>query len=81
MWPEALPALGIIAGAITFAGAGLHFLNRLERGGKVSSCFQSAIFRGLEYFQNKRWSVDGWDRRMMARDERITGSKYKQQVH
>ncbi|CAI8051162.1 hypothetical protein GBAR_LOCUS28030 [Geodia barretti] len=62
MWPEALPALGIIAGAITFAGAGLHFLNRWERGGK-----------------NKRWSVDGWDRRMMARDARITGSKYKQQ--
>ena len=80
MWPEALPALGIIAGAITFAGAGLHFLNRWERGGKVSSCFQAAIFT-TNYLQNKRWSVDGWDRRMMARDERITGSKYKQQVH
>ena len=35
MWPEALPALGIIVAAITFAGSGLHFLNRLERGGKV----------------------------------------------
>ena len=83
MWPEALPALGIIAGAITFAGAGLHFLNRWERGGKVSSCVQPAIFKILIIlpdFQNKRWSVDGWDKRMMARDERITGSKYKQQV-
>lgn len=37
MWPEALPSFIIIAGAIAFAGTGLHFLNRLERGGKASS--------------------------------------------
>ena len=42
MWPEALPSFAIIAGALVFAGAGLHFLNRLERGGKVGS----RIFRG-----------------------------------
>ena len=43
MWPEALPALGIIAAAIVFAGTGLHFLNRWERGGKASRYARPAI--------------------------------------
>ena len=30
--------------------------------------------------QDKRWSLDGWDKRMISRDKRITGSEYKQQA-
>ena len=37
MWPEVLPAMGIIVGCIVATGMGLRFLDRLEYGGKVGA--------------------------------------------
>ena len=36
MWPEALPAFGIIAGCIVVTGMSLSFLNKWEHKGKVT---------------------------------------------
>lgn len=34
MWPEALPAFGIIAGCVVITGMSLSFLNKWEHKGK-----------------------------------------------
>ena len=36
MWPEVLPAFGIIVGCITATGLALKYLDRYEHSGKVS---------------------------------------------
>ena len=36
MWPEVLPAFGIIVGCITVTGLALKYLDRYEHSGKVS---------------------------------------------
>ena len=55
MWPEALPSFGIIAAAITFAGAGLHFINRWERGGKV--CRRVPKFARCKFYKRASWYI------------------------
>lgn len=37
MWPEALPALIIIASCITITGLGMKYLDKWQNGGKVSN--------------------------------------------
>ena len=37
MWPEALPAFGIIATMVVVTGSGLLFLDKWQNNGKVAS--------------------------------------------
>ena len=39
MWPEALPAFGIIVGCITVTGLALRFIDKFEHSGKVSPTY------------------------------------------
>lgn len=90
MWPEVLPAFGIIVGCITVTGLALKYLDRYEHSGKVSLCSMCVVFNGVLYLeryctfspilQPGRYRVDEWDLRMMQRDKRITGSEDKQRV-
>jgi len=63
MWYEILPGFMVIAGAITFTGAGLRLIQYFECEGKP-----------------QRFFLDDYSRKMMKRDERITGSMYRQRV-
>ena len=86
MWPEALPPFIIIATCVAVTGMGLGILDRWQHGGKVYKRmvypYRWAFIRNYTFvcLQPRRVGLDAWDRRMMRRDKRITGSEDTQRV-